>query len=117
MQNYCKIVKKRILYITVVKIIRKQKGCLCLTFQNIKLLLKTEIMAGIITFLTMAYIIVVNPVILGDAGVPFEQAFTATIIAAVCRNIIYGDLYKLTNRNCTRYGIKCLLLLLCCKSS
>ncbi|MEI4831206.1 NCS2 family permease [Bacillus sp. FJAT-53711] len=45
--------------------------------------IKTEIMAGIITFLTMAYIIVVNPVILGDAGVPFEQAFTATIIAAV----------------------------------
>lgn len=34
--------------------------------------IKTEIMAGIITFLTMAYIIVVNPVILGDAGVPFE---------------------------------------------
>ena len=45
--------------------------------------IKTEIMAGMITFLTMAYIIVVNPVILGDAGVPFEQAFTATIIAAV----------------------------------
>lgn len=45
--------------------------------------IKTEIMAGIITFLTMAYIIVVNPVILGDAGVPFEQAFTATIIATV----------------------------------
>ncbi|CAM4197192.1 guanine permease [Bacillus manliponensis] len=49
---------------------------------------KTEIMAGIITFLTMAYIIVVNPVILGDAGVPFEQAFTATIIAAVIGTLL-----------------------------
>ncbi|WP_379970152.1 NCS2 family permease [Ectobacillus sp. sgz5001026] len=44
--------------------------------------IKTEIIAGITTFLTMAYIVVVNPVILSDAGVPFQQGFTATIIAA-----------------------------------
>ncbi|MDQ0273635.1 NCS2 family permease [Cytobacillus purgationiresistens] len=44
---------------------------------------KTEIMAGITTFLTMVYIVVVNPVILSDAGVPFEQVFAATIISAV----------------------------------
>ena len=54
--------------------------------------IKTEIMAGIITFLTMAYIIVVNPVILGDAGVPFEQAFTATIIAAVVGTLFMASL-------------------------
>jgi len=44
---------------------------------------KTEIMAGITTFFTMVYIVVVNPVILADAGVPFEQVFSATIIAAM----------------------------------
>ncbi|SEN10364.1 putative MFS transporter, AGZA family, xanthine/uracil permease [Mesobacillus persicus] len=44
---------------------------------------KTEILAGITTFFTMVYIVVVNPVILADAGVPFDQVFTATIIAAV----------------------------------
>ncbi len=44
---------------------------------------KTEITAGMTTFLTMIYIVVVNPVILADAGVPFEQVFTATIIATV----------------------------------
>jgi adenine/guanine/hypoxanthine permease len=44
---------------------------------------KTEIIAGITTFLTMVYIVVVNPVILSDAGVPFDQVFTATIIATV----------------------------------
>ncbi|MEH7255176.1 NCS2 family permease [Neobacillus niacini] len=44
---------------------------------------KTELLAGITTFFTMVYIVVVNPVILADAGVPFEQVFTATIIAAV----------------------------------
>src|SRR4051812_14607399 len=44
---------------------------------------KTELLAGITTFFTMVYIVVVNPVILADAGVPFGQVFTATIIAAV----------------------------------
>lgn len=44
---------------------------------------KTEIMAGLTTFLTMAYIVIVNPSILQAAGVPFEQVFSATIIAAV----------------------------------
>lgn len=44
---------------------------------------KTELVAGLTTFLTMVYIVVVNPMILADAGVPFDQVFTATIIAAV----------------------------------
>jgi len=44
---------------------------------------RTELMAGITTFFTMVYIVVVNPVILADAGVPFEQVFSATIIAAL----------------------------------
>lgn len=44
---------------------------------------KTEMLAGLTTFLTMAYVIVVNPIILADAGVPIDQVFMATIIAAV----------------------------------
>ncbi|ODG92930.1 MULTISPECIES: NCS2 family permease [Bacillaceae] len=44
---------------------------------------KTEVIAGFTTFLTMAYIIIVNPIILSAAGVPFDQAFTATIIATL----------------------------------
>ncbi len=44
---------------------------------------KTEVIAGFTTFLTMAYIVIVNPIILSDAGVPFDQVFLATIIAAV----------------------------------
>lgn len=44
---------------------------------------KTEVIAGFTTFLTMAYIVVVNPMILSDAGVPFQQVFMATIISAV----------------------------------
>lgn len=44
---------------------------------------RTEITAGFTTFLTMAYIIVINPAILSAANIPFEQVFTATIIASV----------------------------------
>ncbi|WP_121609736.1 NCS2 family permease [Mesobacillus foraminis] len=51
---------------------------------------KTELLAGLTTFFTMVYIVVVNPVILADAGVPFEQVFTATIIAAVIGTLWMG---------------------------
>lgn len=51
---------------------------------------KTELIAGITTFLTMVYIVIVNPLILQDAGVPFEQVFTATIIAAVVGTLWMG---------------------------
>lgn len=49
---------------------------------------KTEVLAGVTTFLTMVYIVVVNPAILSNAGVPFEQVFMATIIAAVVGTLI-----------------------------
>ena len=35
---------------------------------------RTEILAGVTTFLTMAYIVLVNPAILADAGVPLPQS-------------------------------------------
>ncbi len=53
---------------------------------------KTEIMAGVATFLTMAYITVVNPAILSTegTGMEFGAVFTATIIAAVVGTLIMG---------------------------
>lgn len=51
---------------------------------------KTEIIAGATTFFTMAYIMVVNPLILSGAGVPFEQSFTATVIAAIIGTLLMG---------------------------
>ncbi|MBD1370769.1 NCS2 family permease [Hazenella sp. IB182357] len=51
---------------------------------------KTEILAGITTFLTMSYIMIVNPIILSDAGVPFELSFFATIIATIVGTLIMG---------------------------
>ena len=51
---------------------------------------KTELIAGLTTFLTMAYIIIVNPIILSTAGVPVEQVFMATIIATVIGTLWLG---------------------------
>lgn len=44
---------------------------------------RTEMMAGVITFLTMSYILAVNPQILGEAGMDKGALFTATALAAI----------------------------------
>ena len=49
---------------------------------------RTELVAGLTTFLTMAYIIFVNPSILGDAGMPRDSVFVATCIAAAIGTLI-----------------------------
>lgn len=49
---------------------------------------RTEVIAGITTFLTMAYIIFVNPAILGDAGMPKDAVFVATCLIAALGSTI-----------------------------
>ncbi|MDF9866834.1 AGZA family xanthine/uracil permease-like MFS transporter [Bacilli bacterium PM5-3] len=49
---------------------------------------KTEILAGITTFLSMAYILFVNPEILSTTGMPLEAVFVATAIAAAIGTLI-----------------------------
>lgn len=51
---------------------------------------RTELLAGLTTFLTMAYIIFVNPAILGDAGMPKDAVFVATCLAAALGTAIMG---------------------------
>ncbi len=51
---------------------------------------RTEMMAGLTTFLTMVYIIFVNPSILGDAGMPKESVFVATCIVAALGSAVMG---------------------------
>ncbi len=52
--------------------------------------LRTEVLAGLTTFLTMAYIIFINPAILGDAGMPKDAVFVATCIVAALASLIMG---------------------------
>ncbi|WP_311516317.1 NCS2 family permease [uncultured Anaerococcus sp.] len=49
---------------------------------------RTEIMAGITTFMTMSYILAVNPQILSEAGMDYGAVFTGTIIASVIAMLI-----------------------------
>jgi AGZA family xanthine/uracil permease-like MFS transporter len=51
---------------------------------------RTEIFAGLTTFLTMAYIVVVNPLILGAAGMPVAGVAVATCLAAGFGCILMG---------------------------
>jgi len=51
---------------------------------------RQETIAGLTTFLTMAYIIVVNPAILEAAGIPREASITATIISAAFGTLVMG---------------------------
>jgi AGZA family xanthine/uracil permease-like MFS transporter len=51
---------------------------------------RTEILAGITTFMTMAYIIFVNPSILHDAGMPIAGVTAATCLAAAVGSLLMG---------------------------
>src|SRR5664279_1715796 len=51
---------------------------------------RTEILAGITTFLTMAYIVLVNPAILADAGLPLPAVTAATCLSAAFGSILMG---------------------------
>ncbi len=51
---------------------------------------RQETIAGITTFLTMAYIIIVNPAILEAAGLPRDASVTATIISAAFGTLVMG---------------------------
>lgn len=51
---------------------------------------RTELVAGLTTFLTMAYIIFVNPSILGEAGMPKESVFVATCLVSALGSLVMG---------------------------
>src|SRR5262247_2891008 len=51
---------------------------------------RTEVVAGVTTFLTMVYIVFVNPQILGNAGMDKGAVFVATCIAAAVSTLVMG---------------------------
>ena len=51
---------------------------------------RTEVLAGFTTFLTMVYIVAVNPAIMGDAGMPVGAVAVATCLAAGFGSILMG---------------------------
>lgn len=51
---------------------------------------RTEVLAGGTTFVTLSYVLIVNPSILKDAGMPIEATFTATCIASAFATLVMG---------------------------
>ena len=56
--------------------------------QEHKTTVKIEVLAGLTTFLTMAYILIVNPLILSDTGMDFGALFTATALASAIATLV-----------------------------
>ncbi|MEN6536915.1 MAG: NCS2 family permease [Bryobacteraceae bacterium] len=59
-------------------------------FQALNANWKTEILAGVTTFITMAYIIFVNPSILQEAGMPFAAVVAATCLSSAIGSFLMG---------------------------
>jgi AGZA family xanthine/uracil permease-like MFS transporter len=57
--------------------------------------LSTEVNAGVTTFMTMAYILIVNPIILSETGMDFQAVFTATALSSLLATLIMGIYAKL----------------------
>ncbi len=51
---------------------------------------RTEVLAGVTTFLTMCYIIIVNPIILSETGMDYGAVFVATCLAAAIGCLVMG---------------------------
>ena len=66
-----------------------------LGFDPAKHSVKVEMMAGLTTFLTMSYILAVNPLILGDTGMDKGALFSATVVAAAVATLVMAFYAKL----------------------
>jgi AGZA family xanthine/uracil permease-like MFS transporter len=64
------------------------------SFQELGTSWRTEILAGFTTFITMAYIVFVNPAILREAGMPIAAVTAATCCCAALGSILMGALAK-----------------------
>jgi len=59
-------------------------------FEQHKTSVSREVVAGLTTFTTMSYIVVVNPAILANAGIPIGPSFVATVLAAIFGCVLMG---------------------------
>jgi AGZA family xanthine/uracil permease-like MFS transporter len=63
-------------------------------FESLGADLKTEILAGFTTFMTMAYIVFVNPSILHETGMPLTAVTAATCLSAAFGSVLMGGLAR-----------------------
>lgn len=70
----------------------RNKGFLerCFKLSSHKTTVKIEVMAGFTTFVTMSYIMFLNPIIMSKSGMPFDGLFLATCLGAAIASILMG---------------------------
>ena len=73
----------------------KQLFLKALGFDEKRHSIRTELLAGLTTFLTMSYILAVNPLILGETGMDKGAVFSATVIAAAAATIVMAFYAKM----------------------
>lgn len=76
--------------------------------------LRTELLAGLTTFLTMAYIIAINPSILSEAGIDAGALVTGTCLAAALGCFLMGFIAQSAIRPGQRHGAQRILRLQRC---
>ena len=74
-------------------------------FDPAKHSVRVEVLAGLTTFLTMSYILAVNPLMLSDAGMDKGAVFSATVIAAVVGTLIMAVYAKLPFAQASGMGL------------
>ena len=82
-------------------------------FNSHSMQVRTEILAGITTFLTMSYILAVNPSILGVTGMDKGAVFTATATASLIATLIMAVWAKLPFALAPGMGLNAFLFLIC----
>ena len=55
-----------------------------------KTTVRRELLGGLTTFMAMAYVVVVNPRILGEAGMPVDGVLFATCVSAALATLVMG---------------------------
>lgn len=69
---------------------------------------RTELMAGLTTFLTMSYILAVNPIILSNAGMDKGALFTATVVSAMAGTLVMALYAKMPFAQASSMGLNAL---------
>ena len=81
------------------------KLLILLGFDSTKHSVRVEMMAGLTTFLTMSYILAVNPLILGETGMDKAALFSATVVSAAIATLIMAFYAKLPFALATGMGL------------
>ena len=72
-----------------------------------------EVIGGVTTFFTMAYIVIVNPSILVNAGIPFDACLTATCFAAAITTGLMGIIVNRPIALASGMGLNAMIVGLC----